>query len=369
MLKATQELIDARAGGVAGGWLRARELVRIAGRFGGRDDADALTTLFLRDPAGNDHVLPVIERRGDAQMARRLHDATTDDAGLLPGMPAELLRTFGYLGLAETRAMLWGYARHDSAWRSDNAHGTSTAAAYGLLHLPCEGIADEIAAEIRNCVGRNVFPEFLPALASRSGRPELLDTIWQIAESASTDCNGGLLLGMALFGERGIARFHEAMWSRDWEASSGSTGSVRALFAGTCVLGIRMNEITAEWKRRIAAGDAPLHGVTVIEGLLDVRLHTWHTGLAFAPAPLDTMADVHAALYTSSGPLAGDSFVALARQALDRDGYAFTEELVGRVEVLEEAVLARMTEDDLHLEWEARSQAASFRTRGSAAAR
>lgn len=354
MLKATDELIAAGPGAAGAGWQRAGELVRVIGHLGTRADADALQAHFLDDPARNDFVLPVLERHGDATLARQLLYATTDARGLLPDMPAGLLRTFGYHGLSETRAMLWGYARTDPAWRSGNEHSTSTAATYGLLHLPCDDLADEIDAEIRSYVGRNLFPEYLPALAASTGRARLLDVLWQIADTASTDCNGGLILGTALYGEHGRARFHELMWSDAWEAANGSTGSVHALLDGTYVLGIRIADVAAEWKRRLDAGERPLHGFVLVEGLLEARLRSWHSGLRFADTPPDGVADLHASLFRWSTPMEDDSVPAIARRALDADGYPFTDELVDHLSGLEEVLLARSTEELMLREWESR---------------
>lgn len=337
ILEATHRLIDGSAS--AGVHWREREvLVRTVIRLGSIEDARALWQAFVHEPERFRDTVPALMAHADEAMATGIFAAmTTADGRLREGGPAELLHLFGYCGIAQAERMLWEYARGDGTWTSE-----CEPAVRGLLHLPCTSLRGEITATILGYRGESLFPEYVPALAAKTGRSDLLEVLVEMGDTASTDCNAGIVLGIALYGDAGRDRFSEAIWSPAWEAGGTGTGTVRATHDGLCVLGLSLRELFAEWERRAGEGADPLHGAVLLTNLLRERLQRPHTGLRFAPQPPDTFADVHAALY---GVADTGTFASVARKTLEATDYPFTDLLVLEIETLEEAVLARMAED------------------------
>ena len=162
----------------------------------------------------------------------------------------EVLHALGFMGYAEVRDVLWAAAR-------DGDYHQQKEAALGLLSLPCVGLEKEIEAAIRECVGRNLFPEFMPVLAHKTGNPELLQVIFDMGRTtASTDCNGGIVYGIALFDEVGFPYFDQLLFDPQWEVYACGTGTVWWAYHGFRHLGGRLAEIAS-------------------------RLRTWHPTMPF----------------------------------------------------------------------------------------
>ncbi|HEU5209119.1 MAG TPA: hypothetical protein VFU06_06885 [Longimicrobiales bacterium] len=338
ILHATRHLVEGSSAG--SDWHQREVLLRVVGRLGSHEDARALQQAVCEDPQAHADVVPALMVIADQAIAAELFASTTTADGMLrDGMPEDLLHLFGYCGLQQAEPMLWRYARGDDTWTSE-----CEPAVRGLLHLPCTALREEIATTILSYRDRSLFAEYLPALAVKTGRTDLLDVLVAMGETASTDCNAGIVLGIALYGEAARDRFAEIVWSPEWEADGTGTGTVRATHDGLCVLGVSMRDLVVQWKQQIEAGTEPLHGAALLTNLLGERLQRPHTGLRFAPRPPDTFAEVHAALY---GVTHADTLPVIARAALERAQYPFTDLLVGEIETLEEAVLARMAEEAL----------------------
>lgn len=345
MLKATRFLIESATGARRISWPVEHACTRAVIRRGSIDDAAALLEAFLAAPAERGRLLDALMFVADERMARAVLKACCDGRGLREGMPAKVLHLAGYHGLVEAQPMLWGYASGDPDFEADNEWDANAAAVRGLLHLPCDGLKEEIADAIHECVGESLFPEFLPALAAKTGDAAMVDTLWEIGEGASTDCNGGVLLGFAMFGEKGRARLEQAMWSPHWEAFDTGTGSVGALFDAMCVLRMPLGDVYEQWKRRLEEGGDQTQGVFLLTNLLRTRLRHSHTGLRFAPHPVDDAVAVHERLFAWSTPHRDDSFGALVRQAFERVGHQWTEDFVRDIDALEEQLRLRVEEE------------------------
>lgn len=75
-------------------------------------------------------------------------------------------------------------------------------AVMGLLGLDLSELRREILARLDFEEGRSLFTEMLPALAVRAGWPNVLPRLRCWCDQASTDCLGGLILGLALVGAK-----------------------------------------------------------------------------------------------------------------------------------------------------------------------
>lgn len=280
MLIATRELLvsDERS------WNpRYERLVDVVVRHGSTADADALLTLFLDDPG-------------------RLRD----------GMPSGVLHAVGYLGYEPAERVLWNHVDAGD-WEQTRD------ACLGLLHLPCDDLRADIERALtrhRNAVN---FPEFLPVLAGKTGDPAWLGRLVDWGARASVDCNGGLILGIALHGDEARADFVRLLWDPDWEAADSGTGANLWAYAGARVLGLRMADLYADFRSRLTDDrSAPKHCVEVIHQLV----HHWAwrpwLGIRAASDPAESYEDMYDLLCRWSDPNHDDSWTALVEEALGR---------------------------------------------------
>ncbi|MDY3551935.1 hypothetical protein R5W24_001015 [Gemmata sp. JC717] len=248
MLNVTRELVDgirAASPGAHAAWVLARARVAIVARHGGPEDADALLELFLEDPADYQRagVLDAVMRRGTRGTARKLASACLVGGRLQEGVQEQVLHALGFLGYAEARDTLWQYAVGEIETSYDGQMG----AALGLLSLSCDGLEREIESAVRACAGKNLFPEFLPILAHKVGNPELLPLLFDMGQTtASTDCNGGLVYGIALFGETGRPYFDRLLFDSHWETHGPGTGTGGWTYHGFRHLGGSVAEVARQ---------------------------------------------------------------------------------------------------------------------------
>lgn len=225
MLSVTRKLVDGLRAAPPGGhadWVLANARVAIVARRGGPEDADALLDLFLEAPTEyrRASVLDAVMRVGTRDTARRLAAGCLTGGRLRAGVQAEVLHALGFLGYTDVRDVLWNHATGGTDYYEQKS------AALGLLNLSCDGLEREIEASIRACAGKNLFPEFLPVLAHKIGNPELLPLLFDMGQTtASTDCNGGLVYGIALFGDAGRPYFDRLLFDPHWETYGAGTGT------------------------------------------------------------------------------------------------------------------------------------------------
>jgi hypothetical protein len=222
-------------------------VLEVVSSRGGPADAEALLPVMLADPVANGDLVDPIARHGPAAMVERLHDRFVDGDRLADGAAPGLLWAFGWAGLEQTRPMLFRYACEQN-W------DTAPAAIDGLVQLSPAGMEDEVRAAVETCVGRNLFAEYLPALAGWIGDADLIDR-FLVADhtSPSTDCMSGVLLAVGLLGPAGRERLHSLFW-RDhypmiWSDAPYATGVAMRM------TGLGVADLAAELRTRIAASD------------------------------------------------------------------------------------------------------------------
>ena len=309
-------------------------LISVIARHGGPEDARALLEELLRSPSQCAGVLPILIAHGDRDMAAALADRCVRDGRLIEDAPADVLHALGALGLAEATPLLFWYLRHGTYWES-------MPASIGLLHLPCTEIQAEIAQEIAACEGRNIFPEFIPALAYKTGDASWIDRLVAMGSGpTSTDCNGGLLLGIALFGETARERFAEVLRDPHWEACGGSTGSCRWAYVGTRLLGLTPQVLYADLCKRLS-GPVDLLAARHQVCLLVEMVRAWacgaSTGLRWLPAAPTSATELLELLFAWSDPNRDDGLSGRVREALGNDAalhmliYGLNQELTLRM--------------------------------------
>ncbi|MEV4512105.1 hypothetical protein AB0K00_24440 [Dactylosporangium sp. NPDC049525] len=332
MLEITRKLIARHARGVGGEhdvWVRAA--VRAIRRSGDADDASALLPVFLRDPAAGNALLPVLACHGDPSTAEALLSVHERNP--------EVLHAVGYLGHEAAALILW-----DQVLRGD--WDAQCAAVLGLVHLRCDGI--DVGAELRRHEGHGLFPELLPALAVKTGDPTWAERLLDWGTNhASTDCNGGLLLGLALLGDAGREAFDLALWSPTWETWSGSTGTVRWALRGALAAGLSVTDLRGRFDAHVAAATDPhdrTNAVLVLTGVLDCWLDDQWTGLRAAAPPPETKERAYRLLFEGDDAL-DEVAERLVRDARD-DGHTEVEPGLPIGHVLRQVYALRRRLDD-----------------------
>ncbi len=338
ILRITRELLGRLADGDEVASDERGAYVHVARRHGCVEDAAAWLDAFLAAPASRGWLLSVVQAHGTQAHAATLYAACVAERGGVPRLaddaPSEVLRVLGYLRYARAVPVLWAHATAPSTDHTGIRH-----ACLGLLDVPCETLAPEIARELSKYEGENQFPELLPSLASKTGNPLWLPRLVRWGrDRASTDCNGGIMLGIAMFGAAGLPALLDVLWEPQWEAHAGATGSRYWAWLATRVHALPMRELYAH-ARATPPGPARQQALRMIVALLEmwfepVELHAAHL-------PAETARDLMSLLFWWSTPHADDSLIAHARAAFaDHD-----DPLHDRIYELERSLRQRMQHD------------------------
>lgn len=343
----------------------AAALLDVVARLGSREDVDALLAAFLADPEGRPELVLPLTRMGDADTARAVRERCLDGGRLLPGMPAAALRCIGWHALPGAEETLWPYARDDGNLPPDPggepvpdaSWDAGMEATLGLLHLPCDGIRGEIRAAVEACLGRNLFPEWVVALACKTGDREILDAIHEHgATTASTDNNSGLIVGVAMF-DRSEGKLWEMLADPAWEIGiSGSNTS--AAYTALRRHGLGVVDVYADLVGRLAAGRGDArYGFVVLLVLLELCASgRWDPPLRGMPG-MEPARRVHEAVY---GPYAYgpefihgrmESYFPRADSYGDADFAFFRDRFQAVEELLRVRMAAEAEADALAAEW------------------
>jgi hypothetical protein len=184
--------------------------------FGSKADADELLKRFLEEPTQtfSEDLLEIIGRWGDERHAREIFNCCITDFRLNENFAEGVLEVFGRLKFEPAKPVLAHYAFRSSDYYLNKA------AVLGLLHFDCREYRKEIKKSITHILGKNLFPEYLPALICKlEERKELLEQLYNSGSTIiSTDCNAGIFLGFSLCGEEGRSYFKKALFDPNWEA-------------------------------------------------------------------------------------------------------------------------------------------------------
>ncbi|MEW6735884.1 MAG: hypothetical protein AB1489_31615 [Acidobacteriota bacterium] len=289
--------------------------IRTIAHYGSQEDVDLLLSAFLENPQSRDQLLGPLMILGDTSTAHTIYNHCLEKEQLIEGVSPSVLHCLGYLGYTAVEPILLNYAKSGD-------YTLSRAACFGLLNLPCEGLENEIEEEIKKCFGKHLFPEFLPALAIKTNNDDLLEQIYELGNTtACTDCNGGIILGVALYGVKGLRLFKEIIWNLRWEADSSSTGSNWCLYLGTLCLGIKLSELYLELKNRLHESVNLLHDFSVLSALINRRIEGQYMGLRFIAENNESYTDLYRAIFIWSDPNWDDSIIGLAHQILGHGDY------------------------------------------------
>jgi hypothetical protein len=293
-------------------------------------DEAFLRPRFLADPAARLPLLPLLAALGTEETARDLAAACCPEGRLADGLPGRILLDLGRLGLQSARDMLWTYAREP--W-----HETGKQACLGLLDLDCAGLEQDIEAAIRACSRqeRGLFPEYLPALAGKTGNPDLVSVLLELGRTSPVDNRGGILIGLATLGAAGAAAFETVLADPTWEAADYPTGTWIALHRAVLASGIGADSLWSRFLAGKTAGEAPdllRYRLECLLAVLDAELATEAEDL---PRALSGTTTVSGALLSRLAGEAGPGLLDDEVLACLDDGPAAYDRVSGLMDRLE----------------------------------
>lgn len=270
MLQATKDLLDYCRQSVPFG-LRVKAYLSFIEDYGGEEDAEALLDLYLTHPRAF-QLLPTLQKVGSTKTAERLFAHCIENYRVKEEFYlGDVFTALAYMGYQPVEEVLYHRLQHEECLDSDEC--------VALLHFSCTGYEAIIREKILKYKNQHLFPEFHPLLASKVPDPDLPDLLYHWGTYwASVDCNGGLVLGLALYGESERDRFKQILWDSSWEANGTSTGTIYWTFTGMQYLGITFQELFQEIKASVEEGMEEgeiSHRLYVLRDLLEHRIHPY----------------------------------------------------------------------------------------------
>lgn len=306
-------------------WLYAKTIQK----RGTHVDAALLLPLVLEAPERYSAYLPVLEKHGSLATAEALMERCCPGGRLAASMPSRVLRTIGYLGFEPAERMLFEVAQ-------DPLHGPNMDACLGLLALPCRSIREALVVALEEHEGKLSFPEFLPVLAIKDTSSSWLERLVAWGNVASTDCNGGLIVGIAAHGAPARSAFEELLFSPTWQAGAAATGAAAWTYAGARMLGLTMQSVMTLLRARLRNATSLREKCVAFDALNALLAgwlgQPWHA-IHGVTDPTESWLTVREVVFRDSADGTNDAAPDLARASLGADDARRVELEELRVEV------------------------------------
>lgn len=314
MIKATAELLRQHRSGERIEY--CNPLIDVVSQFGSREDSEALLDIFIQTQ--HHELLEPVSRYGDSEIARKLFEASISEGKLKEDYPSETLLALSYLGHPELESILMGYFA--SIHEVDMDWDFHRAVCLGLLNYPCTGYEDLILRQIEQCLDKSLFPEFIPALAIKTNDPDIAGRIYHHGNTlASSDANAGIVLGLALYGDKHTDLFRSIIWNERWEAGETGTGTAWYTTMGMSYLKITIKELYQDILADVEAGiDERVikDKLWVMHGLLHMKLSGWGSPMYWIRCiePLgESFTSIYRELFKWRNPDRDDSIVGISK--------------------------------------------------------
>ena len=307
---------------------------RVIARYGDREDAAVLLQLYMDHPEDYRYVLllEVIMRCGDMELAVQLHQYSFEKAKLKDRMPSDVLHVLGYMGYGLSTKYLVDCVISNDWYLSKDA-------SLALLHMPSEDQHERLLERFEQVYGDAIFPELLPALCTKSVPADVMVPklmVW--GEQASVDCNGGLVLGIAMYGTSQKEHIRRILWNPDWELCSNGTGSHWWAYVAMPMVGLAFSELISELKdelgvtqftdkvssiqtsrTEVTSSLTAEHRFQVLHDLLHLKLEFVAHPLRYAPENQESMMDLYQQLFSWSTQHGDDSIIGVIIHTLGMD--------------------------------------------------
>lgn len=298
---------------------------------GNKHDADAALKQYLINPSDfhYTYLLPIIKYLGNDSHAEKIYNATIQHDKLIDGAAPEIFELLGFLKYAPVKPILADYIFKIAG----TDYYSSKYAVLGLLHFDCSEYQDKIKTAIADCYGKNLFPEFIPALVAKLDNPsDILEKLYELGNDyASTDCNAGIVLGFSLCGNHGSDYFKKMLFNPNWETNSTGTGTVYFAYRGLQNLGITFKDLYNQLKL-ISDKEQLKYSLSVFFALLNAKIDDIEINKG------EPFSDLYTMLFKWKNDTLSDNLMDLASTVEKLDDLY---ELQGRLEMKmkEEAIL------------------------------
>ncbi|MEW4368740.1 hypothetical protein [Paenibacillus kandeliae] len=319
MLELTQHWIQRIAAGESEHDIELASMMNAVIEYGDDQDARAMYHFWSAQrhihPQAHACLEPIM-RLGDTELGRVLYQHIFHNGMLKESMPADLLHVIGYLGVDEALDRLVHYALDEQAdWQQQKA------SCLGLLHLPLphldlpEPYAVRMRAALENIWGQSLFDEFLPALSCKLGMPGGAKALEQWGEqTASIDCNAGLILGIAMYGSSQQERLRRILWNPVWEADNTGTGTCVWMYLALGHVGISLTELIGDLKQALSEEQNEVtlrHQTGALYRMLNLKLDYRHQPIRWLNRNADSLTELYRLLYGWSTVHEDDSLYGL----------------------------------------------------------
>ena len=279
-------------------------------RHGSTADAEAFLSLFIQSKEAQ--LLKPLQAHGNAQIAQTLFNHSIENGKLKEDFPPQTLLALGYLQHAQTETVLLAY--YKGLFNKQLDWDLHVAICLALLNYDCTGYEKVIQEEIEKCLSASLFPEMIPSLAVKTGDDTMLEKLYHHGcTKASSDASAGLLLGIAMFGQKGKELFKKAIYNPNWEAGSTATGNRTYTMMGLAYLQISLAEMFEDMKQlhKDGGNGLPQH-LFLLESMLEAKLAGGGMFLVRCiPPHAETYAAVYEALFA---PADGNSIFTYIEQ-------------------------------------------------------
>jgi len=290
----------------------------VIGKYGGLEDAIGLFKLFIEAPSHYNRILLLqpIMKHGDLQLAQEIYDYCFYQKELREGMPCEVLHVLGYLGYTKCIETLVSHIT------SDNWHIAKNAS-LGLLHLPCNDYESQIKSILDCSFGKSLFEEFIPALSYKISSRSMVSRLFEWGDrSASTDCNAGIILGIALFGTDHKYIIKNILWNQNWEAHGRGTGTCIWSYIAMQHVELTFRELIQDIKifqNEVISKMDLRYRLDVLSELLECKLTFNNQPIRFTLTNNESTVDIYRDLFDWSNEDKDDSIIGIISNTLEQE--------------------------------------------------
>src|SRR5690606_32899393 len=150
-------------------------------KLGSKEDARALLDCYLAHPSDFDpnYLIPLFRKYGDSTFAERIFRVVISNNKLVDGVDPMILTLLGELRYEPVENILLDYAFP----KTGTDYYLHKSAVLGLLNFDCTEFTDTIKTNIDNCLNKNLFPEFTPALVCKlPSREQTLKDLYELGD-------------------------------------------------------------------------------------------------------------------------------------------------------------------------------------------
>ncbi|GGJ06131.1 hypothetical protein [Paenibacillus hunanensis] len=301
---------------------------------GDADDAKVLLEWYKKHAEDWQYVpiLQVVMRCGDMELAAELYAYSFEQGRLRENAPDGILHILAYMGYPLP-----------SEYIVDCVVSNDQDACLALLHMPYDHHYSRIVELFDQMYGQALFPELLPALCVQwAPEEQMVPKLLAWGKQASIDCNGGLVLGIAMYGPAQKDQIKQILWDTDWELYSNGTGGHWWAYMSMPLVELTFAELIQDLKHAFGLKDkvdrddqerivrnggqaadasdpskrSAEHCFDVLHSLLQLQLEHVPHPLRYVTPNRESMIDLYQQLFAWSTPHVDDSILGVIGNTL-----------------------------------------------------